>query len=94
MGLTRAALDDVATLGPRSALTGPAARGDWATIERHLAALPEAERAAYQAGVSQALELSAPALREPVAGHASAEMLVEPVDEDLEVRSPVHSALA
>jgi hypothetical protein len=29
-----------------------------------------------------------------VAGHASAEMLVEPVDEDLEVRSPVHSALA
>ena len=94
LGLTRAALDDVENLGPRSALTGPAARGDWATIERHLAALPASERAGYQAGVAQALELSAPALREPVAGQLSAEMNPEPVDEDLDVRSPAHSALA
>ena len=27
-------------LGPAAALTGPAARGDWATVRRHLEALP------------------------------------------------------
>ena len=32
-------LDNVAELGPAAALTGPAARGDWATVDRHLAAL-------------------------------------------------------
>jgi predicted short-subunit dehydrogenase-like oxidoreductase (DUF2520 family) len=85
LGLTRAALDDVEALGPRSALTGPAARGDWNTIERHLAALPEAERASYQAGVAMALELAAPAVHEPAAA-----ALAEPVDEDLSVRAPVH----
>lgn len=85
LGLSRAALDDVATLGPRSALTGPASRGDWNTIERHLAALPDPERAGYQAGVALALELAAPAMHEPAAA-----LLVEPVDEDLAVRSPVH----
>jgi len=42
----------------RAALTGPAARGDWATIARHLEALDPAERAAYGAGVALALELS------------------------------------
>jgi predicted short-subunit dehydrogenase-like oxidoreductase (DUF2520 family) len=59
LGLTRAALDDVATLGPRAALTGPASRGDWATIARHLDALDPAERAGYGAGVALALELAA-----------------------------------
>jgi predicted short-subunit dehydrogenase-like oxidoreductase (DUF2520 family) len=59
VGLTRAALDDVAALGPRAALTGPASRGDWATIARHLDALDPAERAGYGAGVALALELAA-----------------------------------
>ena len=36
--------------GPAAALTGPVRRGDWATVERHLAALPDDERAAYEAG--------------------------------------------
>jgi predicted short-subunit dehydrogenase-like oxidoreductase (DUF2520 family) len=58
VGLTRAALDDVAALGPRAALTGPASRGDWATIARHLEALDPAERAGYGAGVALALELA------------------------------------
>jgi predicted short-subunit dehydrogenase-like oxidoreductase (DUF2520 family) len=58
LGLTRAAVDDVAALGPRAALTGPASRGDWATIARHLEALDPAERAAYGAGVALALELA------------------------------------
>jgi predicted short-subunit dehydrogenase-like oxidoreductase (DUF2520 family) len=65
LGLTRAALDDVAALGPRAALTGPASRGDWATIARHLDALDPAERAAYGAGVSLALELAGTGLSLP-----------------------------
>ena len=38
-GLMRAATDDALDLGPRRALTGPAARGDWDTVERHRGAL-------------------------------------------------------
>jgi predicted short-subunit dehydrogenase-like oxidoreductase (DUF2520 family) len=56
--LTRAAVDDVAELGPGAALTGPARRGDWATLSRHLDALPESERAAYQAGAALAMQLA------------------------------------
>jgi len=68
LGLTRAALDDVAALGPRAAITGPASRGDWATIARHLEALDPAERAGYGAGVALALELaSGPAVSPAVA---------------------------
>ncbi len=58
LDLARAAVEDVATLGPAGALTGPAARGDWATIARHLDALPPTERAAYGAGVAMAVELA------------------------------------
>ncbi len=56
--LTRAAVDDVAALGAHSALTGPARRGDWATLSRHLDALPESERAGYQAGAALATRLA------------------------------------
>ncbi len=56
--LTRAAVDDVASLGARAALTGPARRGDWATLSRHLDALPEDERSAYQAGAALATRLA------------------------------------
>jgi predicted short-subunit dehydrogenase-like oxidoreductase (DUF2520 family) len=56
--LTRAAVDDVAALGPAAALTGPAARGDWDTIARHLDALDASERAGYGAAVALALELA------------------------------------
>ncbi|MGH9082942.1 MAG: Rossmann-like and DUF2520 domain-containing protein [Acidimicrobiales bacterium] len=58
--LARAALDDVARVGPSRALTGPASRGDRATVERHLAALAPDERPAYRAGVALALRLAAP----------------------------------
>lgn len=58
LDLTRAAIEDVASLGPAGALTGPASRGDWATIARHLDALPASERAAYGAGVAMAIELA------------------------------------
>lgn len=63
--LTRGALDDVALLGPADALTGPAARGDRATIDRHLAALPAAELPGYRAGVALAERLAGGDALEP-----------------------------
>ena len=41
--LARGALDDVGLLGPAAALTGPAVRGDLATIDRHRRVLDAAE---------------------------------------------------
>ena len=57
LGLARGTIDNVAALGPAAALTGPVARGDWATVERHLEALPEDERPAYEAMVAEARRL-------------------------------------
>jgi predicted short-subunit dehydrogenase-like oxidoreductase (DUF2520 family) len=51
--IVRASVDNAAALGPRRALTGPAARGDDATIERHLDALDVRERPAYVAMVDE-----------------------------------------
>lgn len=48
LDLVRATVENVAALGPAEALTGPAARGDEATIARHLAALPDEERELYE----------------------------------------------
>lgn len=59
LSLAHAALDDVSELGPAHALTGPAARGDEATIARHRAALAREELAGYDAGVDLALRLAA-----------------------------------
>ena len=59
MGLARAALTDVTELGPAAALTGPAARGDDATLERHRRALDVTEVPAYDAGVTLARRLVA-----------------------------------
>ena len=47
LDLARGSLDDVAAAGPAAALTGPVSRGDWDTVSRHLAALPQDERPAY-----------------------------------------------
>jgi len=63
-GLVLAAVEDSLAMGPQGALTGPAARGDWATIDRHrrmLAGLPGArsELAAYDAMVDLARRLAA-----------------------------------
>jgi predicted short-subunit dehydrogenase-like oxidoreductase (DUF2520 family) len=51
-------LRDVADMGPGAALTGPASRGDMATIDAHLAAIPESERSAYVAMANVAFELA------------------------------------
>lgn len=63
--LARLALDNVADLGVRAALTGPVSRGDWDTVAAHLAALPEVERDAYRALAERAAVL---------AGHEKAPM--------------------
>ena len=58
LDLARAALDDVADLGPVAALTGPVARGDEATVRRHVKALPVSERKAYRAMADAARTLA------------------------------------
>ena len=57
--LVRATVEDVATKGPAAALTGPVARGDHATVARHLAAIPAEERPAYEALADRAARLVA-----------------------------------
>lgn len=55
--LVRGTVDNVAALGPAAALTGPVARGDWDTVDRHLAALPDDERPLYTALSNAAFSL-------------------------------------
>ena len=57
LDLVRSTVDNVAALGPAAALTGPVARGDHATVQRHLDALPPAERPAYEAVAALAKRL-------------------------------------
>lgn len=62
MPLVEGTVDNVAHMGPVTALTGPAARGDTDTIEKHRDALREylgAELEAYDAMVDLALRLVA-----------------------------------
>ncbi|MXW89089.1 MAG: DUF2520 domain-containing protein [Acidimicrobiaceae bacterium] len=54
LDLVRATVDNVEELGPAAALTGPAARGDEATVERHLGAIAPAEHPAYRALADEA----------------------------------------
>jgi pantoate--beta-alanine ligase len=73
VGLARAALTDVVELGPASALTGPAARRDEATLDRHRQTLEVAEIPAYEAGVDLARRLASD---RPVSGRPSAPVAV------------------
>jgi predicted short-subunit dehydrogenase-like oxidoreductase (DUF2520 family) len=52
--LVRASIDNVEDLGVIDALTGPVARGDWATVERHRAAIDQSELPLYDALVEAA----------------------------------------
>lgn len=56
--LARGSVDAVGELGAAAALTGPAARGDDETIDRHRAALPRSEIALYEALLEQARRLA------------------------------------
>ncbi len=58
LDLAAGSLDNVRVSDPATALTGPAARGDEATLAAHLAALPADERAAYEALMVEARRLA------------------------------------
>jgi predicted short-subunit dehydrogenase-like oxidoreductase (DUF2520 family) len=58
LDLVRDTVDNVARLGPARALTGPVSRGDWGTVDRHLAALDPSERPAYEALAESARRLT------------------------------------
>jgi predicted short-subunit dehydrogenase-like oxidoreductase (DUF2520 family) len=58
LDLAAQTLDNIRRLGPAAALTGPVARGDWATVYRHLLAIGSAERPAYEAMAAQASRLT------------------------------------
>jgi predicted short-subunit dehydrogenase-like oxidoreductase (DUF2520 family) len=57
LDLVRGTVDNVEALGPADALTGPVRRGDWDTVERHIVALEDDERAAYRAMADAAARL-------------------------------------
>jgi predicted short-subunit dehydrogenase-like oxidoreductase (DUF2520 family) len=56
--LAGATIANVAAAGPAAALTGPIARGDAATVRRHLAALPRAARRVYAALIAPTARLA------------------------------------
>ncbi len=56
--LVRGTLDNVDELGPAAALTGPAARGDEATIRHHLEAIGDDERPLYELLATEARRLA------------------------------------
>ncbi len=58
MALAKGSLDNAADIGPSDALTGPVARGDWATVAKHLAVLPTDERDLYSALARAAARLA------------------------------------
>lgn len=56
--LVRATVDNVAAAGPSGALTGPIARGDAATLRRHLSALQHRDAELYRAIGRETLRLA------------------------------------
>jgi predicted short-subunit dehydrogenase-like oxidoreductase (DUF2520 family) len=56
--LVEASVANAFDLGPRAALTGPVARGDLTTVEKHLASMDPGERDAYRALAREAARLA------------------------------------
>ena len=56
--LIQGTLDSVIEIGPEGSLTGPAVRGDLATIQSHLDALPESEKNLYRSLTEAAQEFA------------------------------------
>ncbi len=80
-GLLASAARNVAAVGLPAALTGPIARGDVATVRRHLAALPEEARALYRASARPTVELArAKGRAEPSALDAIAALIADKGD--------------
>lgn len=68
LDLVRGTVDNVERTGVLGALTGPVARGDWATVAGHLDALPPEERPTYLAMVQATARLAGRAVPDAVAG--------------------------
>ncbi len=77
--LLRGTIANLASQDPRGALTGPVARGDVATIQCHLAALPTEESQLYSALAKGALELTMIASDDRRAIESELELYREPV---------------
>lgn len=73
--LAAGAIENVAARGPVEALTGPVARGDAATVERHLARLSGAERDVYCLLGREALKLASMRGLSPAAAARLRELL-------------------
>ncbi|HEU0015631.1 MAG TPA: DUF2520 domain-containing protein [Longimicrobium sp.] len=73
--LAEGAVRNVAAHGPAAALTGPIARGDAETVERHLARLSPDLRAIYCLLGREALRLARGAGLDPAAAHRLAALL-------------------
>ena len=58
LDLAAGSLDNVARLGAHDALTGPVARGDWTTVDRHRRALPTDEIGLYESLAAAAARLA------------------------------------
>lgn len=81
LDLVRATVENVAHLGPAAALTGPVARGDIATIDRHRRGLDPSELPAYDAMAAAARQLLASGgSRTPPAGPTAARTGVRVAD--------------
>lgn len=72
--IVRATTENVLSLGPEKALTGPIARGDVGTIRRHLAALGDAEPRTRDLYISAGLRTVAIAERAGLAKSAAREI--------------------
>ncbi|MEX1217813.1 MAG: DUF2520 domain-containing protein [Acidimicrobiales bacterium] len=69
--LVRATIDNFEDHGSAGALTGPVARGDWETVERHRAAIDPSELALYDALVEAAQRVVESQPRSSDSGHKS-----------------------
>ena len=94
LDLVRTTVDNVATLGPAAALTGPVARGDWATVDRHLATLDPSERRAYEAMAAAARRLSGTTRTTDVVGRRTVDRPVAVVDRVDPFRKELEAARA
>src|SRR5438132_7545675 len=94
LDLVRTTVDNVATLGPAAALTGPGARGDWATVDRHLATLDPSERRAYEVMAAAARRLSGTTRPTDVVGRRTVDRPVAVIDRVDAFRKELEAARA
>lgn len=73
LDLALGAIENCRTMGAADAITGPAARGDWLTLERHYSAIPPVERPLYRQLAAEAARLAGRSLPPTPDGDSSAD---------------------